>query len=192
MRGFPMPMTPVVNGIRHKKRLKATLTANHLCGLSIPEGKEIVAELLEPSADPFLPQIDHLFPIPDPSGPEQPEEPILSIYSNGMEGRIRVPMSNIKGLRLISENELDALVTEDSFSSESPLSRIFAYRRAHKLGTKSGYLVLLCEDSDVAHGYIVFACPRYLRNAEKIVDYYNTTTCPGAEALTWSELKTAD
>lgn len=52
---IPMPMSPVVNGIRHRERIVATLDAVHLHGLPLEEGKTVVAELLAPPEKPADP-----------------------------------------------------------------------------------------------------------------------------------------
>lgn len=174
----PIPMKPIANMIRHQKRTKAVLSATHLCGLAINRDAEITAELLEPSKEPFFPQDDHRFKLEGLSTPEQPTEPILSIYSSGLPGRIWVPLSQITAVAAIPAANLAG----KKISADSPLSA--AYPDGLPAQFEQGHLVILREGD----APIVFAYPRRSRDAQKIVDYYYTTTCPDKERIGLSEL----
>ena len=167
-----MPMSPVVNGRRRKKRIVAVFTALHLCGLPLDERAEVVVELKKPLADPLLPEQDHLFPIPSQPEPDLSAEPIFSIYSQGKDGRLIVPLSSIKSLTLLREKELGSRPYEDA--QEGLPAQAAAYRRTHAPDSGAGYLLFSRSDSKGEPQDIVLAClsPRQLRRAEQALRYY--------------------
>ena len=174
----PIPMKPIANMVRHQKRMKAVLSATHLCGLSVNRESEVTIELLEPSKEPFFPQDDHRFKLEGLSTPEQPTEPILSIYSNGLPSRIWVPLSQITTVSVVPA----ASLTGKGVSADSPLSK--AYPNGLPAPIETNHLVILQEGADP----IVFAYPRRSRGAQKIADYYYTKICPDKSQIGLSEL----
>lgn len=174
----PIPMKPIANMVRHLKRMKAVLTATHLCGLCIDRGAEVTVELLEPSKEPFFHQDDHRFKLEGLSTPEQPTEPILSIYSNGLPKRIWVSLSQITDAAIIIAGSLTGKV----IASDSPLSK--AYPNGTPVQIEASHLVILREGA----APIVFAYSRRSRGAQKIADYYYTKICSGKGQICLSEL----
>lgn len=156
----------------------ARMSATHLCGLSVSRESEVTIELLEPSKDPFFPQDDHRFKLEGLPIPEQPTEPILSIYSSGLPSRIWVPLSQITAVSVAPA----ASLTGKCFSPDSPLNK--AYPNGLPVPTETNHLVILRKDADP----IVFTYPRRSRGAQKIADYYYTKTCPNKKRIGLSEL----
>ena len=173
-----IPMKPIANMVRHQKRMKAVLTATHLCGLSAAPGAEITVELLEPSKEPFFPQDDHRFKLEGLSTPEQPDEPILSIYSSGLPDRIRIPMSQITDVAIISATSLAGKTA----APDSPLSKAYPDGLPDPVGVN--HLILLRKDREP----IVLAYPRRVRGARKIAEYYCIHTRPGKDPLALADL----
>lgn len=174
----PIPMKPIANMVRHMKRMKAVLSATHLCGLLLNRESEVTIELLEPSKEPFFPQDDHRFKLEGLSTPEQPSEPILSIYSSGLPERIWVPLSQITAVAVIPAASLAGKMVALS----SPLSE--AYPNGMPIQIETNHLVILQENA----APIVFAYPRRSRGAQKIVGYYYTKIGLDKDPISLSEL----
>lgn len=180
---IPMPMSPVVNGIRHRERIIATLDAVHLHGLPLEEGKTVVAELLAPLKNPQVPENDLRFAVPSTAVYTENSEPVLSFYADGWEGRRVLPLSMIHGLALIPG---DTDLSAQSFTPESPLGRIAA-RCARPC--RGGWLVLRCAGEDPAGTEdIILLFQRTLRQAQQAADYYFQHIHPGETALTLTQL----
>lgn len=179
---IPMPMSPVVNGIRHRERIIATLDAVHLHGLPLEEGKTVVAELLAPLKNPQVPENDLRFAVPSTAVYTENSEPVLSFYADGWEGRRELPLSRIRGLALIPG---DTDLSARSFTPESPLGHI----AAQGAPCKGGWLVLRCAAEDQAGTEdVILFFPRTLRKAQQAADYYFQNTRPGGEQLSLEQL----
>lgn len=178
---IPVPKSTIVNGIRHRERIEATLTAIHLQGFPLEAGKEVILELLSPMKEPQVPETDHLFPIENPTFFEENNEPVLSVYANGWDGRREIPLRLIQGLALIPGNT--DFSDPGCFLPGSPLSCIAAN---HGAKPKGGYLVLRCGGEE--QGDIMLMCPHSMRHAQQIADYYFRNTCPDGSPLSLSEL----
>ena len=62
---IPIQLSPVINVYRQKDRIKATVgRADHLHGLPLPPGKEVLVEVKLPSTEPML-KMKLLFPLPN-------------------------------------------------------------------------------------------------------------------------------
>lgn len=159
---IPTPRSPMINAIRHRKRTKAILYPRHLCGLALDAGKELMVELLEPSREPFVPPKDFLFPTDEFHVPRQYTEPVLSIYSEDLGQRIILPLREIADLTLVPDGQ------------EETLSEFRELVAAH---AAAGYLLITKTTGEK----FLLACPRRLRGARKIVEYYRSDGRP-AEA----------
>lgn len=179
---IPMPMSPVVNGIRHRERIVVTLDAVHLHGLPLEEGKAVVAELLAPMKDPQVPENDLRFAVSNTAAYSDNREPVLSFYAAGWEGRRELALNRVRGLALIPG---DADLSARSFTPESPLGRIAAQGKL----CKGGWLVLRCAGEDPAQTQdVILFFPRTLRKAQQAADYCLQHICPGGGALSSEQL----
>lgn len=164
---IPIPRTTVANGIRHRERIKATLSAVHLRGLSLDTGTRVVAELLAPLKAPQVLETDLLFPVSNPTTYVNNEEPILSFYIDSRKERQELPLRQIRGLALISGKT-------DFFPPEAPApNSTSAYIAAqHKSPCKGGYLILRRIDEQDEVSDVILHCPRSLHQAQQIADFY--------------------
>lgn len=177
MRITNMPMSTLANGMHHRERIKASLRAIHLRGLSLSAGEAITAELFLPLDQPQFPENDHLFPIQDPTAYEENTVPVLSIYASSWDKRMSLPLEDIEGMALIPCGDELA----GSFRPDSALACIAAHCRA---GSKGGYLVLRRAGQEDT----VLWCPRSLRQAKQIMEYYFQHIRPGDSPLPLSQL----
>lgn len=164
---IPIPQSTVVNGIRHRERIKATLSAVHLRGLSLDAGAKVVAELLAPLKAPQIPETDLLFPILKPTTYVNNKELILSFYADSREGRQELPLLQIRGLALI-----DGKTDFSSLEAPAPDSTLAYLAAQHKSPCKGGYLILRRADEQDEVSDVILYCPRSLHQAQQIADFY--------------------
>ena len=173
---IPIQLSPVINVYRQKDRIKATVgRADHLHGLPLPPGKEVLVEVKLPSTEPML-KMKLLFPLPnEPADPDLSDETILSIYCDGRSGRLVVPVRLIRDVALLPEEGMEERLAGAAVRPDSPLDYVAQYRAAHKPPPRTVYLVFLCDPGVPEGTDIVLACPHRPKQAQALREYFYET-----------------